>query len=85
MPGVLFVALDFFRVYRIAIARTATVFSSDVATVRGDKGDTYKPVVMYNYSYDGMQYQASSVTPISMCLAGEDRAVMRRTPRRQRV
>ena len=61
------------ELYRVATWRpvAATVFSSDVATVRGDKGDTYKPVVTYNYSYDGMQYQASSVTPISMS-AGED-------------
>jgi hypothetical protein len=67
------------RTVRIVVQRlvhqqtTFLVFKDidDVATVRGDKGDTYKPVVMYNYSYDGMQYQASSVTPISIS-AGED-------------
>ena len=61
------------ELYRIATWRpvAATVFSSGVATVRGGKRDTYKPFVTYDYSYDGMQYQASSVTPISMS-AGED-------------
>jgi hypothetical protein len=39
-------------------------------SVRGDKGNTYKPVVVYNYTYDGSSYKASSVTPITIS-AGE--------------
>jgi Protein of unknown function (DUF3592) len=44
----------------------ATVVSSDVGTVKGGKGNTYKPVVVYNYTYLGRPYQASAVTPISI-------------------
>jgi hypothetical protein len=45
---------------------TATVVSSDVGVVRGNKGNSYKPVVVYNYRYHGSPYQASAVTPISI-------------------
>lgn len=45
---------------------TATVVSSDVGVVTGNKGNSYKPVVVYNYRYQGSPYQASAVTPISI-------------------
>ena len=41
--------------------------------------------VMYNYSYDGMQYQASSVTPISMSAGEPYAADIRGLPRRNRL
>ena len=60
------------ELYRVAtwIPVPATVVSSDVAIVRGNKGNTYKPVVVYSYTYEGTQYQASAVTPVSLS-AGE--------------
>jgi len=56
------------EVYRIAtwIPVSATVVSSDVGEVRGNKGNTYKPVVVYNYRYQGNPYQAAAVTPINI-------------------
>jgi hypothetical protein len=56
------------EVYRIATWHpvAATVISSDVGTVKGNKGNSYKPVVVYSYRYEGAQYQASAVTPISI-------------------
>jgi hypothetical protein len=56
------------EVYRIVTWRpvVATVVSSDIRTVRGDKGNTYKPVVVYNYTYQGLPHQAATVTPISI-------------------
>ncbi|HEY2851037.1 MAG TPA: DUF3592 domain-containing protein [Gemmatimonadaceae bacterium] len=53
-------------VYRIATWRPvpANVVSSDVGTVQGSKGNTYKPVVVYNYRYEGRPYQAATVTPV---------------------
>ncbi len=56
------------QVYRIVswTPVTATVVSSDVGVVRGNKGNSYKPVVVYNYRYQGSPYQASAVTPISI-------------------
>jgi hypothetical protein len=56
------------ELYRIATWRpvVATVVSSDVGTVNRGKGNTYKPVVVYNYRYLGRPYQASAVTPIDI-------------------
>jgi hypothetical protein len=56
------------QAYRIATWRpvTANILSSDVGTVRNDKGNTYKPVVVYSYRYQGQPYQAAAVTPISI-------------------
>ena len=53
-------------VYRITTWRPvpASVVSSDVGTVRGSKGNTYKPVVVYDYRVDGRPYHAATVTPI---------------------
>jgi hypothetical protein len=53
-------------VYRIATWHPvpANVVSSDVGTVQGSKGNTYKPVVVYNYRYEGRPYQAATVTPV---------------------
>lgn len=61
------------QVYRVATYKPvpALVISSSVGTVRGDKGNTYKPVVVYSYAYEGSNYQASAVTPVSMS-AGND-------------
>jgi hypothetical protein len=60
------------EVYRLVMWHpvAATVISSDVGTVRGNRGNTYKPVVVYSYSYEGNRYQAAAVTPISIS-AGE--------------
>ncbi|MGH7654404.1 MAG: DUF3592 domain-containing protein [Gemmatimonadaceae bacterium] len=62
------VGLGLFSVgaYRITMWHPvpANVVSSDVGTVTGSKGNTYKPVVVYNYRYDGRPYQAATVTPI---------------------
>jgi hypothetical protein len=44
----------------------ATVISSDVGTVHHSKGDSYKPVVVYSYRFDGFQFQAATVTPIDI-------------------
>jgi hypothetical protein len=44
----------------------AHVVSSNVGTVSGDKGNTYKPIVVYNYRYDGRPYQAATATPIDL-------------------
>lgn len=54
------------QLYRIATWRPvqATVISTNVGTVQGKKGNTYQPVVVYNYMYEGNQYQAANVTPI---------------------
>ena len=54
--------------YRIAVWKpvTATVVSSNVGSVRGDKGTSYKPVVVYNYTYEGNPYQGAAVTPINI-------------------
>ena len=54
------------ELYRIATWRAvqATVISSNIGTVRGNKGNSYQPVVVYNYTYEGNQYQAANVTPI---------------------
>lgn len=56
------------QVYRVATWKPAPalVISSSVVTVQGDKGNTYKPVVVYSYAYEGSNYTASTVTPISM-------------------
>lgn len=61
------------EVYRVATWRpvTATVISSDVGTVAGNKGNTYKPVVVYNYAYEGAPYTSAVVTPVNIS-AGED-------------
>ena len=61
------------EVYRVAMWRpvSASVISSDVGTVRGSKGGiSYKPVVGYSYTYDGIQYSSYAVTPIDIS-AGE--------------
>jgi hypothetical protein len=56
------------ELYRIAIWHpvAATVVSSDVGVVHNSKGNTYKPVVVYNYRYQGYPFQAAAVTPISI-------------------
>ncbi len=56
------------QLYRIVTWKpvTANILSSDVGTVSGDKGNTYKPVVVYNYRYNGQSYQAAAVTPINI-------------------
>lgn len=56
------------QVYRIATYRpvSANVTLSGVAAVRGNKGTSYKPVVVYNYRYQGTQYEASTVMPITI-------------------
>jgi hypothetical protein len=56
------------QLYRIATWKpvTANILSSDVGTVSGSKGNTYKPVVVYNYRYNGQSYQAAAVTPINI-------------------
>ncbi len=56
------------QVYRLAVWRAvaATVASSDVGTVSSSKGNSYKPVVVYNYRYQGLPYQAATVTPIDI-------------------
>lgn len=56
------------EVYRVATWRpvAAQVVSSDVGTVKGSKGNSYKPVVVYNYRYQGHPYQAATVTPIDL-------------------
>ena len=56
------------EVYRMAVWRpvTATVVSSNVGSVRGDKGTSYKPVVVYDYTYEGNPYQGAAVTPIDI-------------------
>ncbi len=56
------------QLYRIATWEPvrATVVSSDVGVVTSSKGNSYKPVVVYNYRYQGNPYQAASVTPISI-------------------
>lgn len=56
------------EVYRIAMWRPvpATVVSSDVGVVQKSKGNTYKPVVVYNYRYQGYPFQAATVTPIDI-------------------
>jgi hypothetical protein len=56
------------EVYRVLswVPVSANVISSDVGTVSGSKGNTYKPVVVYNYRYQGNPFQASAVTPISI-------------------
>ena len=56
------------QVYRLVTWRPvpAHVVSSDVGTVRGSKGNSYKPVVVYNYRYQGQPYQAATVTPIDI-------------------
>ncbi len=56
------------EVYRIAMWHPvpATVVSSDVGVVHGGKGNSYKPVVVYNYRYQGYPFQAAAVTPISI-------------------
>lgn len=61
------------EVYRVAMWQpvSAQVISSDVGTVRGSKGSiTYKPVVGYTYTYDGIPYTSYAVTPIQIS-AGE--------------
>lgn len=61
------------ELYRVAMWRPvpATVVSSDVGVVSGNKGNTYKPVVVYNYRYGGFPYSAASVTPISISAGHE--------------
>jgi hypothetical protein len=55
-------------VYRIAMWRpvTAQVVSSAVGTVGSGKGNSYKPVVVYNYRFQGFPFQAATVTPIDI-------------------
>jgi len=45
---------------------TARVLSTDIRTVSGDKGNTYAPVVRYEYSLGGSVYNADHVLPLSM-------------------
>ena len=45
---------------------TANVTLSGVGEVRGNKGTSYKPVVVYNYRYQGNPYEASTVMPITI-------------------
>jgi hypothetical protein len=57
------------EVYRIAMWRpiAARVISSDVGSVRGAKGGvSYKPVIRYTYTYDGIPYSSYGVTPIDI-------------------
>jgi uncharacterized protein DUF3592 len=57
------------EVYRVAMWRpvAARVISSDVGSVRGSKGGvSYKPVIRYTYTYDGIQYSSYGVTPIDI-------------------
>lgn len=56
------------QVYRIVAWRpvAANILSSDVGTVSGEKGNTYKPVVVYSYRYQGWAFQAAAVTPIDI-------------------
>ena len=56
------------QVYRIVrwTPVSANVILSGVETVRGSKGNSYKPVVVYNYRYQGSPYQASGVMPITI-------------------
>ncbi|MFI5233428.1 MAG: DUF3592 domain-containing protein [Gemmatimonadales bacterium] len=56
------------QLYRIVTWRpvAANILSSDVGTVSGSKGNSYKPVVVYNYRYQGQPYQAATVTPIDI-------------------
>jgi hypothetical protein len=56
------------QVFRIATYRpvSANVTLSGVAAVPGNKGTSYKPVVVYNYRYQGSPYEASTVMPITI-------------------
>lgn len=56
------------QTYRVVTwhAVPATVISSDVGVVHGSKGNTYKPVVVYSYKYEGFQFRAATVTPIDI-------------------
>jgi hypothetical protein len=54
--------------YRIATYRPidAKVYSAGVETVRGSKGNTYRPVVSYGYMFNGQPYYSTAVMPISI-------------------
>ena len=56
------------QLYRMATYTpvTATVTLSGVGEVRGNKGTSYKPVVVYNYRYRGNPYEASTVMPMTI-------------------
>jgi hypothetical protein len=56
------------EVYRVATWQPvdARVLSTDIKTVRGDKGNTYAPVVRYQYFLDGVRYQSDRVLPLNM-------------------
>ncbi|HVH68334.1 MAG TPA: DUF3592 domain-containing protein [Gemmatimonadales bacterium] len=56
------------EVYRVVTWQPvdARVLSTDIKAVRGDKGTTYAPVVRYQYSLDGVQYQSDRVLPLNM-------------------
>jgi uncharacterized protein DUF3592 len=56
------------QVYRVLSWRpvSARVALSGVAAVQGNKGTSYKPVVEYDYTYNGQPYRAFGVTPITI-------------------
>jgi hypothetical protein len=56
------------EVYRVLSWRpvSARVVLSGVTAVPGNKGTSYKPVVEYDYTYDGQPYRAYGVTPITI-------------------
>ncbi len=56
------------QLYRLAAYTpvTANVTLSGVGAVPGNKGTSYKPVVVYNYRYRGNPYEASTVMPITI-------------------
>jgi hypothetical protein len=56
------------QVYRFATWQpvTARVLTTDIKTVRGDKGSSYAPVVTYQYSFKGAQYASDGVLPITL-------------------
>jgi hypothetical protein len=56
------------QVFRVATWRPvpASVSSSGIVTVAGDKGNSYQPRVVYLYAYKGQYHWGTSVTPISI-------------------
>jgi hypothetical protein len=45
---------------------TASVLSTDIKVVRGNKGSSYMPVVQYQYQVAGVAYSSSRVLPIDI-------------------
>jgi len=45
---------------------SARVLSTDIKMVRGNKGNSYTPMVQYQYTYDGTLYSSSRVLPVTM-------------------